>query len=346
MKVLWAAAVLGVSLIAATASASGGRTQYGLQQIYSARVDGATAKNLSRTRFDDDWPAVSPNGRKIAFVRNGAVSAIWLMNADGSGQRKLVDVGEEDELMPAWSPDGRRLAFVTMTACEPYFCSDLALWLVRPDGTGLHRIGTNVRQPWRPLWSPDGSRLLVGQILNPHGDVNSLVALRVRDGSVATLGYGLSGFGDWSWAPDGRRVTYVASAGDGTGAWVEGAEGRGKRLLARFVYATQWSPAGQEIAIVKRFGRGTIRLATIPVRGGRARVIAHEGAFAWDRKGRRLAIFRRAGPVELVRRDGRRHRSVAFRPGWPADAHSELPAGPGPGPWTWFPDGRRFVYPG
>jgi dipeptidyl aminopeptidase/acylaminoacyl peptidase len=254
------------------------------------------------------------------------------MNADGSGQRKLVDVPEQDELTPVWSPDGTRIAFVTMTQCEPYFCSDLALWLVRPDGTGLRRIGRNVRQPWRPLWSPDGTRLLVGQILNPDGEVNSLVSLRVRDGAVSTLGYGLFAFEDWSWSPDSRRVTYVASAGNGTDAYVEGAEGRGKRVLARFVYAAQWSPAGREIAVVKRFGRSTIRLATIPVRGGRPRVIAHAGAFAWDRDGRRVLIFRQAGPVELVRRDGRRHNWVAWRPGWPGHADSELPAGPGPGP--------------
>jgi hypothetical protein len=94
-----------------------------------------------------------------------------------------------------------------MTACEPYFCSDLALWLVRPDGTGLRRIGRKVREPWRPLWPPDGTRLLVGQILNPDGEVNSLVSLRVRDGAVSTLGYGLFAFEDWSWSPDSRRVT-------------------------------------------------------------------------------------------------------------------------------------------
>ena len=333
-------------LIAGTASASGGGAgSYGLQ-IYSARVDGGTPKNLSHARFEDDWPAVSPNGRKIAFVRTLSDGGIWLMNADGSGQRKLVDVPEQDELTPVWSPDGKRLAFVTMTACEPYFCSDLGLWLIRPDGTGLRRIARNVERPWRPLWSPDGTRLLVGQILNPYGEVNSLVVLRIRDGAVSTLGYGLFAFEDWSWSPDGRRVTYVASAGDTTDAYVEGAEGRGKRVLARFVYAAQWSPAGREIAIVKRFGRKTIRLATIPVRGGRARVIAHAGAFAWDRNGRHVAVFRQSGPVELVRRDGRGHRWVAWRSGWPGHVHSELPAGPGPGPWTWFPDGRRFVYPG
>jgi dipeptidyl aminopeptidase/acylaminoacyl peptidase len=334
-------ALLG-GLLAGTASASGDQATYGLQ-IYAVRVDGGSAKNLSRTRFEDDWPAVSPDGRKIAFVRYVSDSGIWLMNADGRGRRKLVDVSGQDELTPVWSPDGRRLAFVTMTACEPYFCSDVALWLVRPDGTGLRRIGRNVRQPWRPLWSPDGTRLLLGQILNPDGEVSSLVALRVRDGAVWTLGYGLFAFEDWSWSPDGRRVTYVATAGNTNDAYVEGAEGRARRVLTRNAYSAQWSPEGREIAVIKRFGRNRIRLARIPVRGGPASEIAPASAFAWDRNGRRLALFRDGGPVRLVRRDGRGLRTVAWKPGWPQ--RSEMPAGPGPGPWTWFPDGRGFVYP-
>jgi Tol biopolymer transport system component len=50
---------------------------------------------------------VSPDGRKIAFVRTRSDSGIWLMNADGSGQRKLVDVPEQDELTPVWSRTAR-----------------------------------------------------------------------------------------------------------------------------------------------------------------------------------------------------------------------------------------------
>jgi Tol biopolymer transport system component len=63
-------------------------------------------------------PDLAGKGR-IAFVRD---SDIWLMDADGSGQRKIVELGarvdEDDEYgwrpYPrelTWSPDGKKLAF-------------------------------------------------------------------------------------------------------------------------------------------------------------------------------------------------------------------------------------------
>jgi len=49
-------------------------------------------------------PTWSPDGSKIAFVRK---DGIYVMNADGSGQRRLTDAGGG----PAWSPDGSKIAF-------------------------------------------------------------------------------------------------------------------------------------------------------------------------------------------------------------------------------------------
>ena len=326
---------------------AGARDLSGYSQIVAARVDGSGTTNVTHWRFDDDWPAVSPDGRKIAFARTTSAHGLWIMNADGSGQRKLAMVPGSDELAPSWSPDGKRIAFVSMTPCEPYFCSDLALWVVRPDGSRLRRVAQHVRQPWRPLWSPDGTRLLFGQILNPHGEIDTLVVLRLADEAIWTMGGGsgspVSMFEDWSWSPDGRRVAYMASNGDTTDAYVEGARGRGRRLLAHFVYGVQWSPAGGEIAVIKRFGRNTVRLATVPVRGGLPRKIASADPFAWDRRGRRLALFRGANSVAVVDRTGRHLKIVSRRPGW--FDRSETPAGPGPGPWSWSADGRTLFYP-
>jgi hypothetical protein len=57
---------------------------------------------------DDRNPAWSPDGTKIAFMRDGD---IWVMNADGSGLVQLTtDPVYEDD--PAWSPDGTKIAFM------------------------------------------------------------------------------------------------------------------------------------------------------------------------------------------------------------------------------------------
>lgn len=62
---------------------------------------------------EDAYPAVSPDGTKIAFVstRDGN-SEIYVMDADGSNPVNLTRHPSAD-LDPAWSPDGTKLAFAS-----------------------------------------------------------------------------------------------------------------------------------------------------------------------------------------------------------------------------------------
>lgn len=61
---------------------------------------------------DGRFPAVSPDGKQVAFITGNNLSRqIWLMAADGAQPRKLV--GEEGDFFGAlaWSPDGTRIAY-------------------------------------------------------------------------------------------------------------------------------------------------------------------------------------------------------------------------------------------
>ena len=99
-----------------------GRTIYFGRYLVS--TDGSGARKLPYIPLIAVW---SPDGRQIAFVGNvgdratGAWGArskddseIYVMNADGSGTRRLThNVGYDGE--PAWSPDGRKIAFQSKT---------------------------------------------------------------------------------------------------------------------------------------------------------------------------------------------------------------------------------------
>ncbi|HVA25324.1 MAG TPA: hypothetical protein VMW62_13155, partial [Chloroflexota bacterium] len=53
----------------------------------------------------------------------------WIINADGSGLRKLVSMGSDEQAL-AWSPDGKEVALANLSAT----------YLMRADGTGFTKL--------------------------------------------------------------------------------------------------------------------------------------------------------------------------------------------------------------
>lgn len=103
-------------------------------------------------------PALSPDGRRLAYVRRDHDgSALWLADADGGDAEVLdIDVGDlalSDPYWPAWSPDGARLAFsADVDGQSEVFSVDL-------DGGDLERLTDDPAEDRHPAWSPDGERL-------------------------------------------------------------------------------------------------------------------------------------------------------------------------------------------
>lgn len=107
--------------------------------LYAIHPDGT---NLTRlTIYEHDTaPAVSPDGRRVAFMSNrGGNWEIYLTNAhmtaseDSAEPTRLTNNPAQDGL-PAWSPDGEWLAFVSDRD------GNWALWVMRADGSGQQEL--------------------------------------------------------------------------------------------------------------------------------------------------------------------------------------------------------------
>ena len=95
-------------------------------------------------------PGVAPTagaGGKLAFM-NTSGGDIYLIDADGSGLRLLVNGG----LDPAISPDGQQIAFTRWGPTE-------GVYLINADGSNERQVHA-AHQPKSPAWSPDGSQLV------------------------------------------------------------------------------------------------------------------------------------------------------------------------------------------
>jgi Tol biopolymer transport system component len=128
-------------------------------------VGAADVTRLTTDRAEDDAPAWSPDGRKIAFVRTNRSSpprsAIYVVPAAGGPERRVA------ELMPSecypfgtlsWSRDGQWLAFSDKTSHDGPF----ALYMISLE-TGEQRKLTSVNPGLYgdavPAFSPDGLSL-------------------------------------------------------------------------------------------------------------------------------------------------------------------------------------------
>jgi TolB protein len=125
-------------------------------QIWEMSADGSRKHALTRTKpgAGVDWaPSWSPDGKRVAYessVDTGSrqqTTEIWVINADGTHAVRLTHNFINDN-HPSWSPDGAWLAFASPSP-RPGLAH---VWLMRPNGSGLHRLTSWAGEQIQPSW--------------------------------------------------------------------------------------------------------------------------------------------------------------------------------------------------
>lgn len=218
-------------------------------ELYTMALDGSGLRRLTADFALDDHPAWSPDGRRIAFVSTRqpaaapgqAWNAIYVMNADGSGVKRLSPAAAAD-YSPAWSPQGDWLAFasgsgraggtdlyvmkangqdrrlVVKNGGWPSFAADgkslffhsrrqgkWGVWRVNLDGSNLVRITPAEVEAFTPRASLDGKRLVLVCL---RGKNRQIEMLDLHTGKLTPLTRDAGDHWNPSISRDGGQVVY------------------------------------------------------------------------------------------------------------------------------------------
>jgi len=164
---------------------------------------GGTERRLTSSAANETQPALSPDGRQIAYLSDeSGVPKLWMSAADGTNRQPLTagfGFAGSIEASPSWAPSGDRLVFVS-TAQGNAGLFQLVI------GTGAVSALVQDSTPnVEPAWSPDGQRIAFASERN---GATQLYLLDVASGVVRLLKGAPAGGtnGEPTWLSDGRVV--------------------------------------------------------------------------------------------------------------------------------------------
>jgi Tol biopolymer transport system component len=253
----------------------------------------------------DHCPAVSPDGKTLAFLRQNAEgdwrSTLNLLGLDNDFRprgepRQVASPSARDQFFSwsfvAWTADSQRLVF-------PY---DLGLWALpvsveskNPARGQAHRvieIGSGVSFA---TISRSSSRLAFAAT---NGGTESIWRMRIPSGNVKA-GPPIRMFASskeefaQQYSPDGKKVLFESGRGGNLEIWVCSSEGQDCAQLTSMGStasgAPAWSPDGKQVAFYSNV-QGNAQIYAIPAEGGATRQLTYQSAGAmlarWSRDGK------------------------------------------------------------
>ncbi|MFH1849881.1 MAG: DPP IV N-terminal domain-containing protein [archaeon] len=231
------------------ANGFGGRIAFasdrdGNPEIYVMDADGNNPRRLTYNLASDGSPSWSPDGSKIAFLRDSYFT--YVTNIDGNEPRFLVNGS-----CLIWSPDGSEAVYINEVNLQrrPYK-RIFEIYVMDADGnyTRILTSGSSARDE-DLSWSPDGSKIA---FVSDRDGNNEIYVMDANGKNQTRITHNSANDYNPSWSPDGSRIAFTSVRKNIFDIYVIDAEGNETNLTHSPTYDghPSWSPDGSKIAFV------------------------------------------------------------------------------------------------
>lgn len=188
------------------------------------------------SNFDDSPPV----GKIVFTCFVNQIDQICLMNADGSGRKKLTDF-EGTAFYASLSPDGDTIYFSSRQS------GSYEIYSMNTKGRGLRRLTKNIGSVYAPERSPIDDRIVFA---NETGGQQRIWVMRSDGNNPHPISDGPDDI-DPTWSPDGRMIAFASARTGQRQLYVmdrDGSEVRQITNLPNMGGRSSWSPDGTKLA--------------------------------------------------------------------------------------------------